>query len=233
MGGGTLKSGRSEPLVPGFQALNYDISADGRQVVMEVADRERRPQLWIVDSDRQSPPRRIPNAEGRSPTFGPSGEVFFRTSGFTYRVRADGTGMRKAIEQQTHILIGVSPDGRWIIAWSPTPSGGMAVQAFPLDGGPPVLIAGRLTGWHFSPDGRFLSICGGPVGEGQTYMIPVPPGRALPKIPAAGLHSDEELASLPGARRIDVQEAVPGPSPEIYAFYRGTVQRNLYRIPIP
>src|SRR5262249_55301121 len=29
-----LTSGRSESLVPGFQALDYDISADGRQVVM-------------------------------------------------------------------------------------------------------------------------------------------------------------------------------------------------------
>ena len=33
--------------------------------------------------------------------------------------------------------------------------------------------------------------------------------------------------------RIDVQLAVAGPSPAVYAFYRGTTQRNLYRIPIP
>ncbi len=228
-----LKSERSEALVPGFQTLDYDISADGRQVVMEVADRDRRPQLWIVDSDRRSRPRRIPNVEGRMPRFGPGGEIFFRTAGFTYRVRADGTQMRKAIEQQTHLLLGVSPDGRWIIAWSPAPGGGIAVQAFPLGSGAPVLIAGTLNGWHFSPDGRFISVCGGPVSNGRSYIIPVPPGRALPKIPAVGFRSEEELASLPGARRIDVQEAVPGSSSEVYAFYRGTAQRNLYRIPIP
>ena len=37
----------------------------------------------------------------------------------------------------------------------------------------------------------------------------------------------------PRARRIDAQGVVPGPSPEVYAFYRGTTQRNLYRIPVP
>jgi hypothetical protein len=26
---------------------------------------------------------------------------------------------------------------------------------------------------------------------------------------------------------------VLGPSADVYAFYRGTVQRNLYRIPVP
>jgi len=55
----------------------------------------------------------------------------------------------------------------------------------------------------------------------------------FPKIPEGGFHSDGEIARLPGARRIDGDRVVPGPSPETYAFYRGTTQRNLYRIPIP
>jgi serine/threonine protein kinase len=228
-----LKSGRSECLVRGFRSVDYDVSADGREIVMEVAGPDRRPQLWIADSDRRSDPRRIPHVEGRTPRFGPGGEIFFRTSGFTYRVRPDGNGLRKAIEQQTHLLWGVSPDGQWVVAWSPTPAGGIAVQAFPVSGGPPVLIAGTLNGWHFSPDGRFISVCGGPVGEGRSYVIPVPPGQALPNIPAAGFRSEQELASVPGARRIDAQDIVAGPSPDVYAFYRSTGQQNLYRIPIP
>ena len=36
-----LKSGRSESLVPGFEATDYDLSADGRQVVLEAADPAR------------------------------------------------------------------------------------------------------------------------------------------------------------------------------------------------
>jgi hypothetical protein len=49
-----------------------------------------------------------------------------------------------------------------------------------------------------------------------------------------------QIANLPGARKIDVAatvsdvsgETVPGPSPDVYVFYRGRTQRNLYRIAI-
>jgi hypothetical protein len=74
---------------------------------------------------------------------------------------------------------------------------------------------------------------GGTVEEGRTYIVPLPRGQMFPRLPAGGFRSEEEIARLPGARKIDVLDAVPGPSPEVYAFYRGTTQRNLYRIPIP
>jgi hypothetical protein len=52
--------------------------------------------------------------------------------------------------------------------------------------------------------------------------------------------SEEQIAHLQGAHKIDVAATVsdvasgivPGPSPDVYAFYRGRTQRNLYRIPI-
>jgi hypothetical protein len=225
-----LKSGRSESLAPGFQSLDYDISADGRQVVMEAADSEGKPQFWVTSFDRQSPPRQIPNVQGRTPRFGPGGEIFFRASGFTYAVRPDGTGLRKALPQKTALLFRISPDGRWITAWSPE-SGNPVRQAFPLGGGVPVLT-GNLE-LHWSPDGSSLSFSGGPVLRDRTYVIPLAPGQALPKIPAGGFLSEQEVASLPGARRINEIEVVPGTSPDVYAFYRGTTHRNLYRIPIP
>jgi len=55
----------------------------------------------------------------------------------------------------------------------------------------------------------------------------------LPHIPAGGFHSDEEIARLPGARRIEGRLITLGPTPDVYAFYRGNTQRNLYRIPVP
>jgi hypothetical protein len=66
-----------------------------------------------------------------------------------------------------------------------------------------------------------------------SYLVPLAAGESLPPIPKGGFHSGEEIARLPGARRIDADGVVPGPSPDVYAFYRGTIQRNLYRIPIP
>jgi len=73
-----LNSGRSEPLVRGLPALDYDISADGQQVVMWTTDREGKPRLWAVPLDRSSPPVQIPNVEGAQPRFLPGGDILFR-----------------------------------------------------------------------------------------------------------------------------------------------------------
>jgi eukaryotic-like serine/threonine-protein kinase len=228
-----LESGRSSPLASGFQTLGYDISADGRQVVMEAEDREGKPRLWLTSFERQSPPRQVPSVEGRQPKFGLGGEIFFRgTDGFVYRVRPDGTEMHRALQQPILLLRAVSPDGRWLMAWArPTDNGEAAVHAFPLGGGQPVLIRNRIR-WQWSPGGSFLSLAV-PFAEGRTYIIPLPQGGTLPPIPSGGFRSEQDVASLPGARRIDALRAVPGPTPGVYAYYRSTTQRNLYRIPIP
>jgi Tol biopolymer transport system component len=228
-----LKSGRSESLAPGLLALSFDISADSQEVVMEVTDGEGKPRLWLVPFDRRSPPRQIPDVEGRQPKFGPDGDIFFRTAGTVYRVHPDGTAMRKALEQQIHLLKGVSRDGRWLVGSSPLPGNESSVlQAFPLGGGPAVHLGSLSLEWNWSPVGDSLSVSGGPVGASRSYLIPLAPGEAFPPVPAGGFRSEEEFAQLPGARQIDALTAVPGSSPDVYAFYRGTTQRNLFRIPL-
>ena len=223
-----LETGRSEPLVRGVPVLEYDISADGQQVVMWTTDREGKSRLWLAPLDRSSTPVQIPNVEGVEPRFVPGGDILFRhlegMSMFVYRVHPDGTGLRKAFEEPVFLLNTVSPDGRWIVAWAPLHGNGPpSIQAFPLDSGPPIQF-GNFNYVSWSLDGRSVLIAG--------YLVPLPPGEALPRIPAGGFSSEEEIAHLPGARRIDV-EMVPGPSANVYAFYRSTIQRNLYRIPIP
>ncbi len=228
-------SGRSESLTPGFQALNHDISGDSKQVVMEAEDAQGKPRLWLSSLTHRSPPRQIPGVEGRRPRFGPTGEIFFQNSGSVYRVRQDGQGMRKALERGVLLLKSVSPDGRWIMAWAPLPGGGTAVQALPLEGsGSPVAIFGHGDA-AWAPDGRSFVIAGvanGFISGRRSYRIPLAPGQSLPRIPAGGFHSEQEVAGLPGVLRIEEMGMAPGPSPAIYAFYRGTTQRNLYRIPI-
>src|SRR5215831_358860 len=101
----------------------------------------------------------------------------------------------------------------------------------PLGGGPPVVIgSSTVLEWPSNQDSVWIWM--GAVPDGKTYVVPLPPGRVLPRIPQGGFHSEEEIATLPGARRLDV-EARPGPSMNIYCFERHTIQRNLYRIPIP
>jgi eukaryotic-like serine/threonine-protein kinase len=228
-----LKSGRSEPLVRGFQALDYDISADGRQVVMETADRDGKPRLWLTPLDRSSAPRQIPNIEGGSPRFGPDGDILFRAAAGTspaeravkylYRVHPDGTGVRKALETPIGMVGSVSPDRQWITAYPPLG----ILNAFPLNKGAPVPLVASDFGWL--PGAVWFAT----LDEKSTYIVPLAPGQILPRIPAGGFHSDEELARIPGARKVDAQPLAPGPSPDVYAFYRGATQRNLYRIPVP
>ena len=226
-----VASGRSEPLLPGFSVLDYDISADGRHVVMSATDHEGKSRLWVAPFDRSSAPVQVPNVEGESPRFGPDGEIFFRhlegMSTFVYRVRPDGGGLRKAFPEPVFVLWSVSPDGRWIVGWAPLPGDGPpAIQAFPLDGSAAIQVGDSFTVLRWSLDGHFAFV-------GSSYVIPLARGEVLPRIPAGGFHSEEEIARLPGARRIDAAEVVLGPSPDVYAFRRGTIQRNLYRIPIP
>jgi DNA-binding winged helix-turn-helix (wHTH) protein/Tol biopolymer transport system component len=228
-----LASGRSEPLLPGFPVLEYDISPDGRMVVMSTTDTEGKSRLWVMPFDRSSPPVEIPNVEGASPKFGGK-DIFFRhldgKSEYVYRVHPDGTGVRKALKDPVILLWAVSPDGNWISALAALPGSAMN-QAFPLDGKTPTQIGSTFV-LTWSLDGR-ACVIKLYFGTTSSYLIPLRPGEMLPRIPAEGFHSEDEVAHLPGAHRIDAQGVVPALSPSVYAFYRNTVQRNLYRIPIP
>ena len=121
-----LDSGRSEPLLPGFAVVvtgpgsygSYDISPEGRQVVVASPDKGGKSRLWLAPLDRRSPPRQIPNIEGEQPVFGATGEVFFRgvegTSSFLYRVQEDGGELRKAFDVPIVGLSGESPGRNWL-----------------------------------------------------------------------------------------------------------------------
>ena len=224
-----LESGHSESLLPKHQVLDYDISRDGRQLVLWTADRR----IWLAPFDGSSPPREILSGEGAHPQFGPGGDIFFRRtegrSTFVYRVGPDGSGLRKAFEQPVLILGGVSPDSRWVFGWGPLPGNGTPTnQVYGLDGRPPVLV-GPFSQLRWSLDGHSTFVTGR-----WTFIIPLRPDEVVRQIPAGGFHSVEEIAHLPGARRIEgAINLVPGPVADVYVFYRVAIQRNLYRIPIP
>src|SRR5690242_3747955 len=244
-----LISGRNEPLLPGFDVVGppgsaYEISPDGTRVVVEVLDSHGERRLWLTPLDRSSPPRRIPGVVGERPLFGPGREIIFRGlqshPDFAYRIREDGTGLRKATDRPVVWLSAVSPDRQWLLA----KVSGSSIEAFPLRGGSPVQFGAPGTNVivdaqvRWSPDGRRIFI---PItrsyssyaGGDLTYVVPLPQGKVLPLSPAGGFRSGKDIAKLPGARVINELEVAPGPAPETYAFVRSTVQRNLYRIPLP
>ena len=189
---------------------------------MEAIDPERRHRLWLASLDRLSPPRQIPNVQGEHPLYGVSGEIFFRAgewpSFFVYSVREDGTGLRKAIEQPIRSIRGRSPEGQWLLIWATiTSEEAGATQAFPVGGGHPVRVYSNDARLKWSLDGRavFFSVGGvdvmGSGAAGRTYVIPLPPGRVLPEIPAGGFRSEAEIGKLPGVRVIDSPDVAPWP----------------------
>ena len=244
-----LHSGRDEPFLPGFAVVGmphhtYDISPDGRQIVVTVLGQKGEHRLWLVPFDRQLRPREIPNAEGDSPLFGSSGEIFFRglegNSAFVYRIRDDGTGLQKVFDRPVASLSGISPDGHWLVVKVPGTDGSSTV-ALPVHQDSAVrAIATTAISFtdlevHWFTDAKsiYFRI---PANEswaaGRTYVLPLIKGSMWPKIPLKGFQSEADITKVPGSTLLSEFDC-PGPTPEIYAFVRMTVQRNLFRIPLP
>jgi serine/threonine protein kinase len=237
-----IASGRNEPLLVGFAVTGYNISQDGLRVVFSALDSEGRSRLWLAPTDRTSAPRQISNVEGDMPYFLRPGELVYHaneeSSTFAFRIHEDGTGKQTlTAASQIH---GVSPDGQFVILWNRGNAlkTGLGTKAIPLSGGPPMPIFDGICVLRWQPDGRvlYLSVSTGmntALGSGHTYVIPLAPGKLFPAIPRDGFHSEAEIAALPGVRLLDVGDVAPGTTTGTYAFSRQTVQRNLYRIPLP
>jgi Tol biopolymer transport system component/tRNA A-37 threonylcarbamoyl transferase component Bud32 len=235
-----LDSGRSEALLSGFavglagpHSQSYDISPDGRQVVVASPDSGGKLRLWLAPLDRRSPPRQIPNIEGEQPTFGATGEVFFRrvegTSAFLYRVQQNGSELRKASDLPVVGILGASPNRNWLVLGT-----GRGMVIFRVDGGAPLLtqLPPMALGW--SGDGKYLFVQNRVLKKvDKAYVFPLAPGRPVPESIIHGLPSEPEILKLPGVRVIASPYVEPGPTADIYAVTRESVQRNLYRVPVP
>ncbi|SRR6266508_4268099 len=241
-----LESGRSEPLLPGLEirglpGRGYDVSRDGRWLVASATDRDGTSRLWVSPLDRGSPPRPIPEVVGDTPLFGPDGEIYFRStegsSSFVYRTDQDGRHRRKALEQEVYGLLAVSPDGHWIVARIVGQGDGTTKAISLRDGRSFAIFDFQDTHFKWSSNRLLISIPESPGGSyaiaGKTYVVPLAAGQAFPPIPSGGFRSEAEIAAIPGTTVIDAYDAAAGPTPNVYAYSRQTVQRNLYRIPIP
>jgi serine/threonine protein kinase len=239
------ETGRAESVAAGLKALDFDVSADGRHVVLATVDAQGKPRLWLAPVDRSSAPHQIGDLEGGAPRFLPNGDILFRvvagatkvmSMGYVYRVHPDGSGLTKALEQSVLLMGDVSPDGKWLDTWATLPNEGPpATQVFSLDGSHAPITVGPDLALTWSRDGgciAVLSAFGSVFPQGRTYVIPLSPGQALPQIPAKGFRTEQEVAGQPGAKRLDIDAIIPGATPDAYSFHRGVIQRNLYRIPI-
>jgi hypothetical protein len=213
-------------------------------------DASEKSSLWLARLDRRSSPRQLTSLEASRPFFGLDGDVFFlRRDGeseYVYRMKENGTVSEKVVSEPVIYLIGVSPDGQWVVAW--IAHGGdestQALVAYPTRGGPKKLIcsACQVSG-PYNPGGPMLSwtrdqkfmffrsILGGM--DHKTFMIPLRSGEALPLLPRSGFQSHRDLLAVPGAQVIEEEDVFPGPSSSAFAFTRKTTRHNLYSIPVP
>jgi hypothetical protein len=138
--------------------------------------------------------------------------------------------------------LGVSPDGQWIVVWSPVQDENTfaAVQAYrPADGKVVRLCDVCKVAW--SADQKYLYFFGGGLTTSRVkpmhgvYAVPLKPGQLVPDFPPGGIKTEADFRRW-GASELPDQGAndlSPGPTPHVFAFSRRTIQRNLYRVPLP
>jgi len=246
-----LETGQHQRLLPGFILEDYRVSADGNRIVFVATVGNGASQVWLSRLDGRTAPRLLSTMDahrsGGNPNrafFGPQGEVFFSAvgesggSGSLYRVKEDGTGLAKTNSPPLTYVYDVSPDGKMAATWFDA-----AVQVFSIDAGEPLNISticaaagGEQRGIvppcvSWSPDGAFLYLYDR--SARQAYAAAIPPGRSLPVLPEGGIGSAQQATVLAGARVIHERYAFLGPHPSVYAFFRTTSQRNIYRVRVP
>jgi Tol biopolymer transport system component len=238
-----LASGERQRVLPDYLMEHFSVSRDGQRVVFVSANDTGHLGVWLATLDGRSPPRRLTGSEGLQAFFGSGGEIFFaaqeKCGTFLYRVKEDGSGLKKVIPQPIYFLFGVSPDGKHVAAWvnGSTEETANAVFVYPVEGGSPIMVCGTCGGrdsevpqfLSWSPDGTFLYVH---IWAQATYAVPLRAGQMLPAFPPAGIRSAEDAAALPGAKPFPVPAAFPGPAPSVYAYSKISAQRNIYRVPV-
>jgi Tol biopolymer transport system component len=239
-----LETGQRERLLPDFLMEHYDVAPDGSRIVFAAIDEAGHSPVWLATLDGRTAPRRLAAINATRTFFGGNGEVYFlglenEIKKFVYRVREDGSALRKALPIPVAYFYDVSPDAKSLAVLH----GAVFVQVYSTDGGPPTTvctICGAAGGENrgitppavsWSPDGKFLYL--NLRAAAQIQAVPLPPGRNLPPLPTSGIASLQDAAALPGARVISEERAFLGPSPSAYAVPRVTTHRNIYRITVP
>jgi Tol biopolymer transport system component len=235
-----LESEKSEPVLRGISILEYDISADGNELVFSTQPSGKPSQLWLASLNRSTPPQMISSSGEDSPHFGAGGQILFRLSDakthYLAQMKRDGSGRSKVVPYGVGNTFFMSPDRRWISVVTEPPAGGIGgTYAVPIAGGEPRRIcSGCPVIW--APDAKFLYLGvqkPSLAGPGKTRVVPLPPGEMLPKLPPLGMTTPDNPDLFPGSHLIERYSISPGPDPSVFAYVKTTMHRNLFRVPLP
>lgn len=240
-----LATGTSEAILSDVSIWHYTVSADGKRIVYSVLDKGVR-HLWTASADRRQPPRQISSGNDDSPFLLPNGDVIFRreenNSYFAFRVKADGSNPERVSPIPAIRIWSVSPDGQWVVLWSPVQDEdtSVAVHAYRLADGKLVRLCDLCTP-IWSSDQKYLYFFGSGLTTSRIkqirgiYAVPLKPGHSLPDFPPRGIKTDADFKNLGAVELANpgIEELSPGPTPQVFAFGKRSIQRNLYRIPLP
>jgi eukaryotic-like serine/threonine-protein kinase len=230
-----LASGRTEVVLPGVLMSDFDVAPDGKRVTYASPGPEGSSRVWVVPLDRSAPPQLAASFEAERPSFGSVGDLFFLGrdggSAFIYRMQPNDATPRRVSRDPVSDFRLVSPDGEWFLSsWK-------GLTAVSLRSSSTVRICDFCdVGW--GPGGKFfyLRLRGiGHLGGGKVFAIALPFGKSLPRLPASGIRSEQDIKGPNVAAVVDMIGKLlfaPGPMPSTYAYTRTTVQRNLFCIPL-
>ncbi len=157
------------------------------------------------------------------------------------RISKDGARRQPIDGPAVHEKGEVSPDGRWVIVYSPGSSVTEPVATFavPIDGGPARRICMPYCAAGWSADGQLFSIGvdldlanGAP---SRTLVIPLAEPSSIPELPA-GVHAIFDYAALakqPGVRALEHGGVSIGSDPATYVVHKGGVSHQPVPDPTP
>jgi serine/threonine protein kinase/Tol biopolymer transport system component len=226
---------------------NLDMSGDGTQILYSVAGSDHRSHLWIAPADHSSPPRQITPSDQEDDVaqFLRNGDIVFRRHEqggyFVYGMKADGSDLRKLVPIPIGQLGSVSPSGDFVTLMVKEGSRDeISVLLYKVADGTSRSVCGACFP-YWSRDGKRLYISFALVSRseskkhGQTYVLPWNSAEPWKALGPAGTKTEDEVARIaavvPAASK--AESFAPGPSPSVYAYSVRTIQRNLYRIPVP
>jgi serine/threonine protein kinase len=231
-----LATGRSERVLAGALITGYSTSPDGKKIVYSAIDKNQHSHLWQADLDLHSSPQQFMSpSDEDSPQFGADGFIYFRAAeggkNFLYRMKQDGSGRSKLLQESINEVDGISPDGKWAVARrAKTNPLDFRTEIVPLEGGEPVTVCATLCFGFWTDRGNQFAAYLQTNGY-KTVLLPIPPGKVLPALPEGGIESAKPESIGKGARVLD-GIAVLGPNGGEYVSLRDGVHRNLYRIPL-
>ncbi len=237
-----LKSGENDRLLPGYDVersgawKDYSVSRDDKNVAFAMKDEKGTSHIWIAATDHRGSPVTLASKENQdSPLLLPNGEVLYRVSrdgkNYVYKRRVEGGEEQQVVEDAILELVEVSPDGKWVvvvISDNQNAEHPYRTVAYPVAGGPAVTLCRKLCGVGWDENGAHLVIN----LDREAFFMPPEKGLGLPPLGPEGIELSGELQKVVkdgGSGYLVVESAV---SPEVYAFTRTRVRRNLYRIAV-